>query len=91
MPAIKRKYRNYTKEDWINVVIHSIDEIVVYKTDKTKIVFTAEEIQTQNKRQCVLWSDIKLNIGDICQIRGFLSSDIFIIKQFLRIKRAEYE
>lgn len=81
------KMRNMTDLD---VEIISIDEIKVTQ-DNTRLTFTARQLLTENTRQCVAWTDKKLNKGDQLQIKGWRKDEIFIVARFLRTKKAEDE
>lgn len=87
-------YKNYTPNKtknmpWYDVEVLSIDEVKLYQTDRTKTTFTVRELITNKERQCVRWSDKKLNVGDILQIQGWKKKEVFIITKLLRIKRAD--
>ena len=85
----KIKYNRTQNIPWYDVEVISIDEVRLYQTDRTKTIFTVRELITNKKRQCVRWSDKKLNCGDILQIQGWKKEDVFIVTTLLRIKRAD--
>lgn len=70
-----------------DVEVISIDEVRIFQTESTKTTITVRELITNKKRQCVYWSDKKINVGDILQIQGWKKEDVFIIKRCLRIKK----
>lgn len=79
----KQKFNNL----WHEVQITSIDEVKNYNSN-TKTVFTA--CNGNNQRQCVYWSDKKLNTGDVLQIQGWTTKEgVFIITSLLRRERAK--
>jgi len=89
------KYRNlipYKMKNMIDIDVEiiSIDEIRVY-SDNTKLTFTARQLLTENTRQCVAWTDKKLNKGDQLQIKGWRKDEIFIVAMLLRTKKVEDE
>lgn len=90
------KYKNYlykkpktSKLAWHDVIIISVDEIKIYATGNTKSIFTVQELNGDTKRQCVYWSDKKLNVGDVLQIQGWKKEDVFVITSLLRRERAK--
>lgn len=74
---------------WYEVEVLSLDEQKKYENGNTKTTFTAKNIMSESTKQCVYWTDKKLNKGDILQIRGFKKADIFIVKELMRLKHAE--
>lgn len=79
----KQKFNNI----WHEVQITSIDEVKNYNAN-TKTVFTAYNGNTG--KQCVYWSDKKLNVGDKLQIKGWTTKEgVFIITALLRRERAK--
>ena len=85
----KIKYNNTQNMPWYDVEVISIDEVRLCKTEQTKTTFKVRELITNKERQCVRWSDKKLNVGDILQIQGWKKEDVFIVTTLLRIKRAD--
>ncbi len=86
-------YKSYTyqkqsnKLPWFDVEVISVDEVRLFQTERTKTTITVRELITNKERQCVYWSDKKINVGDILQIQGWKKEDVFIISKCLRIKK----
>lgn len=74
---------------WQKVEVLEINEIRTYHSGKTKTIFKTKNMDNDKIYKSVVWSDLKLNIGDILQVKGWHKKDSFILVQILRIKRAE--
>ena len=86
MPKFRPRKRD--SNPWIITKVLSVEEVRHYDGEQTKISFMAES-QTGKPRLCIYWNNKKLNVGDELQIKGFIKNEVFIVTDFLRLKKAD--